>query len=271
VNARLIIASIGVEWAKVSMHNRNRALVALCALAPFLFIAIMQAQTNLPTDTLFGRELNETGFATPLVILGFAGLWVLPVLASIAGGEMFAAEDRYRTWSTILTRSADRTDVFVAKVIAAFAFCCLLLLVLASSSICAGLIVVGKQPLIDLSGALVPAHMAVGRVALAWLSVAPACVGFTAIALVLSLATRNGAAAIGLPVVGAFAMQLCAMLDGAELPRRLLLVSSFSAWHGLLNEHPYHGALTYGIVVGVTYTIASVAIAYRLFRDRDFA
>ena len=73
-----------------------------------MFAAAMRVQSSLPADTLFGRAVTDSGFAIPLVVLGFAALWPLPVLASIAGGDVFSAEDRYGTWKTVLTRSRSR-------------------------------------------------------------------------------------------------------------------------------------------------------------------
>ena len=52
--------------------------------------------------------VTDSGFAVPLVVLGFAALWVFPVLASIVGGDLFSSEDRYGTWTTVLTRSRSR-------------------------------------------------------------------------------------------------------------------------------------------------------------------
>ena len=75
----------------------------------------MRVQSSVPTDTLFGRTVGESGFAVPLVVLGFAALWVFPVLASIVSGDLFSSEDRYGTWTTVLTRSRSRGELFAGR------------------------------------------------------------------------------------------------------------------------------------------------------------
>ena len=110
------------------------------------------------------------------------------------------------------------------------------ILALAASSVLAGMLVVGRQPLVDLSGALLEPQHAIASVSLAWISVLPPAFGFTALAVLISVATRSSAAGIGLPVVAGLAMQLYAYVDGAEKVRRLLIASAFNAWHGLLND-----------------------------------
>src|SRR5262249_39886479 len=155
----------------------------------------------------------------------------------------------YGTWATVLTRSRSRADVFFGKVLTALGFSLVAVAALAASSVAAGVLVVGPQPLIDLSGVLLRPGQALLHVLLAWVSVVPPALGFTSLAVLLSVATRNSASAIGLPVVGGLAMQLYAYVDGPEPIRHLLLTSSFGAWHGLLTEPPYYRPVLIGITV----------------------
>jgi ABC-2 type transport system permease protein len=229
----------------------------------------MRVQSSVPEDTLFGRGVKESGFATPLVVLGFAALWVFPVLTAVVGGDLFSAEDRYGTWRTVLTRSRTRAEVFGGKVLTALGFSSLAVAALAASSLAAGMLVVGRQPLIDLSGGLLPPMQALSRVALAWVSVLPPAFAFTAVAVMLSVATRSSAAGMGLPVVAGLAMQLYAYVDGPEAIRRLLITSAFGAWHGLLTEHPYYWPLVYGTAVSGGYVVVCLVVAHRMLRRRD--
>jgi ABC-2 type transport system permease protein len=269
VSVRGILAVACVECVKLGAQVKAPAVLAACVAGPFAFVAAMRLQSSVPEDTLFGRSVNESGFATPLVVLGFATLWVFPVLTGVVGGDLFSAEDRQRTWTTVLTRSRSRAEVFAGKVLTALGFSSVAVAALAASSVASGVLVVGHQPLIDLSGALLPPVQALGRVVLAWASVLPPAFGFTAVAVLLSVATRSSAAGIGLPVVAALAMQLYAYVNGPEPIRRLLITSAFGAWHGLLTEHPYYRPLVHGTVVSGAYLVVCLAVAYRMLRRRD--
>jgi ABC-2 type transport system permease protein len=260
-----------VEWSKLSAQLKTRVALLACVVAPFLFAAAIRVQDSLPEDTLFGRAVKESGFALPLVVLGFSALWVFPVLTSVVGGDVFSAEDRYGTWKTVLTRSRRRSDVFAGKVAAALVFSLLATVVLAMSSVAAGMLVIGSGPLVGLSGALMTPSHALTRVALAWVSVLPPLFGMTAVAVLVSVVTRNSAAGIGLPVVAALIMQLYALVDGPEIVRRLLITSAFTAWHGLLADPPYRSPLVYGTAVSGVYLVISLAIAYRMLQRRDIA
>jgi ABC-2 type transport system permease protein len=269
VSLRGLLAVVGVECSKLKAQPKARVVLAACVASPFVFAAAMRVQTTLPEDTLFGRSVKESGFATPLVVLGFAALWAFPVVTSVVGGDLFSAEDRYGTWKTVLTRSRSRAEVFAGKVLTALGFSSLAVAALAVSSVAAGVLVIGPQPLINLSGAVLSPSQALVRVALAWVSVLPAALGFTAMAVLLSVITRSSAAGIGLPVLAGLAMQGYALVDGPEALRRLLISSAFGAWHGLLTEPAYYRPLIHGAAVSGAYLVVCLAIAYRMLQRRD--
>jgi ABC-2 type transport system permease protein len=271
MRTRAVLAVLRAESIKLAARAQAPGVLAVCAVAPFLFVWAMRMQSSLPEDTLFGRAVRDTGLATPLVVLGFAALWAFPVLASSVAGDLFSAEDRDRTWPALLTRSCSRAEVFAGKSIAAAAFACLATIVLAASSIAAGILAFGYSPLVDLSGALLPPAAALERVALAWTTTLPPTIAFAAMAILISVATRSSAAGIGLPVVVGLAMQLALYVDVPELLRRLLLSSAFDAWHGLLTDQPFYRPLIYGVVVSAAYCAACLAASYALLRSRDLA
>jgi ABC-2 type transport system permease protein len=271
MSIRACAAVIGVECFKVFTQVKTRIVLAACIAGPFAFAAAMRFQNSVPADTLFGRSVKESGFALPLVVLGFAALWAFPVLTSVVGGDLFSAEDRYGTWKMVLTRSRSRADVFVGKVVIALVFSFVVVVTLATSSIAAGVFVIGAGPLINLSGILLQPGEALNLIALAWASILPPAFGFTALAVLLSVTSRSSVIGVGLPVVVGLLMQLCAMIDGPEAIRRLLISSAFGAWHGLLAEPPYYRPLVHGTAVSAAYFIVCMLMAYSSLRRRDIA
>ena len=264
-----VLAVAAVECAKLAGQMKVRIVLAACIAGPFAFAAAMTLQGALPEDTLFGRTVKDSGFALPLVVLGFAALWVFPGLTSVVGGDLFAAEDRYATWPTLLTRTCSRAEVFAGKALTGFAFSVLTVSALAVCSIAAGMLVIGVQPLINLSGIVVEPDVAFRRVLLAWASILPPVFGFTALSILASVATRSSAAGVGLPIVVGLTMQGYAFVDGPESLRRLFIASAFGSWHGLMTEPPYYRPLVYGTIASVGYFVVCLAVGYRLLQRRD--
>lgn len=269
MSARSLLSVVGVEWIKLLAQVKPRVVLAVCITGPFIFAAAMRLQSSVPADTLFGRAVKESGLALSLVVLGFSALWVFPVLTSIVGGDLFSAEDRYGTWKMVLTRSHGRAALFGGKVITALGFAAVALIALALSSVTAGIVVLGSGPLIGLSGTLLPPNEALSRVALAWASMLPPVLGFTAVAVLLSVTSRSSVVGTGMPVILGLTMQLCAMLDGPEVIRRLMITSAFGAWHGLLADPPYYRPLLHGSLVSAVYFIVCLRMAYSRLQRRD--
>ena len=258
-----------VEASKLGAQRKVWGLLAACAVAPAVFVVAVGAQSSLPVDTLFGRWTKTSGFAAPLVVLGFASQWALPAMASVVGGDILSSEDRYGTWKTVLTRSRTRAEVFAGKALAALGFTALAVVVLGASSVAAGVLLVGRQPLVGLSGTELPPGRAAALVALAWASALPPTFAFTALAMLLSAATRSSAAGVGLPVVAGLVMELSSLLDLPEGVRLSVLTSGFRGWHGLFTEHAFYGPIVYGAEVSAGYLAAGLVGAYVVLRRRD--
>ncbi len=266
-----VAAVCRVELVKLGAQAPARVALAACLLAPFAFVAILATQPAVPADTLFGRWVHTSGFAIPLVILGFAGSWGFPVLAGLVAGDLFSAEDRHGTWKTALTRSRSRFELFAGKALAAAILATGLAVVLAVSSIAAGLVGSGAQPLVGLSGTVIPPGRALALCVEAFaLALAP-LLAFTALALLLSVWSRSGVLGVLGTAVAGLVMQLLALVGSGETLRSVLLSSGFDAWHGLF-VHPE--ALRPGeqaLLVSAAWGTSCVAAAWFVFRRRDFA
>ncbi len=105
--SRLGVSDVYVtELQKLRAQLPTRLIALLAVLGPFAFAALLKVQSGTPADALFGAWVHTSGFAVSLVTLGFAGSWGFPIIVGALAGDLFASEDRYGTWKTILTRSA---------------------------------------------------------------------------------------------------------------------------------------------------------------------
>jgi ABC-2 type transport system permease protein len=128
------------ELVKQLAQWRVRLLILACWIGPALAVIVVSKQGNLPSDTLFGREMHATGWAGALVVLTFAGSWFFPLLTSMVAGDVFAAEDRLGTWRHLLVAVRSPRRIFVAKALASFAVLLMCLPGLAVSGIVGGLV-----------------------------------------------------------------------------------------------------------------------------------
>jgi ABC-2 type transport system permease protein len=259
-----------LELAKLTRQVRVRAAGGLCLTAPFLVAAAVSVQSAVPQDTLFGPWLHQSGLALPLVVLGFAGQWVLPLLTSLVSGDIFSAEDHFGTWKTILTRSRSRDELFAGKLLAALTFTVVMLALLTGASLGAGLLL-GTQPLVGLSGQLVPGGSAAGLVVASWATQLAPVVGFAALAVLLSIATRNSPAGMGGPVLIGLVMQLLTLINMPQSVRASFLSTPFASWHGFWVATPFYGPLRQGLVTSAVWFVVCISAAWGVFRRRSLA
>lgn len=260
-----------VERRKLSAQLAPRILALLCAAGPIAFAAVLKLQSGTPSDALFGVWVHSSGFAVSLVVLGFAGSWGFPVMAGVLAGDLFSCEDRYGTWKTVLTRSCSRRDMFVGKLLAAMTFTVALVLLTGVSSLVAGVILVGAQSLVSLSGVLLSPGRSLELVAISWLFCILPALAYTALAVLFSVATRNGIAGVLGPPLVALMTQLIDLIGKGQVVHLLLVGSAFDGWHGLFAAPAFYGALAVSAAVSLAWIAACVAGSWRLLVGKDFA
>jgi ABC-2 type transport system permease protein len=266
-----VASAYRIERRKLSAQLAPRLLALICFLGPFAFAGVLKAQSGSPADTLFGASVHASGFAVALVVLGFAGAWGLPLVAGIIAGDVFSSEDRFGTWKTVLTRSCTRGELFAGKLLAVGTFVLALVGLSAAASLLAGLLLIGDQSLIGLSGNLIAPGHALYLVALSWLLCAFPALAFASLGVLLSVATRSGIVGVIGPALAALAMQLLLLVGSGVWMHTLLVGSAFNGWHPLFTAHPYLGPVVAAILVSLAWTVACVATAWALLRRREFA
>ena len=89
---------------------------------PLIFIIALLSSSGGPDEVPFGRYVRETGLAIPLVGLLFSSVWLFPLITALVAGDIVASEDNHGTLKTILTRSTERWQIFVGKLLAALSY-----------------------------------------------------------------------------------------------------------------------------------------------------
>ncbi|MFE7392114.1 ABC transporter permease [Streptomyces sp. NPDC057582] len=258
------------EFVKLVSQWRIRLLVLACWIVPALFVAGVSQQATLPVDTLFGRWMHASGWAGPLVMLGFAGTWALPLLTSVVAGDVFASEDRLGTWRQLLVAVRSPRRIFVAKVVASLTVLLLLVAGLAVSSTVGGLLAVGNQPLVGLDGHLLAPSDAAVQVLLSWICVLAPTLALAALGFLGSVTLGRSPMGLLVPVLVSLAMAVAQMLPLPVAVRVALPSYAFISWNGLFIGPQQLGPLLIGVVVSLVWAVVATALAYVLFVRREF-
>lgn len=266
---RGFLAVYGVEWSKILSQSKVRVVTVILVLAPWVAINLIVHQSRLPLETLYGRYLTTTGLATPMFVLVTAVQWVFPLVAAFVSGDIFSADDGHGTYKTILTRSVSRRSVFWGKVAAGWTFTAALVLLMALSSLVAGLVVVGNQPFVTVGAETVSGLHGLALVLLAWASVIPAVLGFASLAMLVSVVSRNSVLGVVVPVVVGLLFQMYSFLNAWDTVRHLLLNWAMNGWRGMLDTPARPLELERGLLISLVYIVVFIVPAYVVFRRRD--
>lgn len=262
-------AAYSWEIEKLSAQARTRLVALVCLLGPLLFAVGLQLSSTVPADTLFGRWVGDSGYAIPLVVLGFAGSWGFPLVVCLVAGDIFSSEDHYQTWATILTRSVSRRDVFTGKVLAALTYAFAAVVLLCLSSLAGGLVLVGHQGLVGLSGNTVVSGHAFGLVVLSWVQATPSVLAFATFGVLVSITTRNSLAGVVVPTVVGLVLELLLLVGGLGPVPAYLPNAGFVAWHGLWASPHFLAPSVRAVLAAVVYGALCLFLAWRRFRRRD--
>jgi ABC-2 type transport system permease protein len=259
------------ELRKLRAQKRTYLGLGAAVLIPCLFIVALMIETGGPDGVPFGRYVRQTGLAIPLVLLLFGSIWLFPLIVSLVAGDIVAAEDRNGTLKTILTRSVERQQLFVAKVLAAFTYAIAALVLFAVVAALFGGLRFGFNPLTTLSGTQVGVGRGLVLSAAALAAYAMPVLAVACIALLLSTVTRNSAAAIVGTLMISLLMQLLGILSGLDFLRPYLLSTQFDAWQGLLREPIDWAPIGRAVWVCAAYAVPSLFAALVVFLRRDVA
>jgi ABC-2 type transport system permease protein len=267
----VIGALIVYRWELRKLLSQKRTYLGIGAaiLVPLIFVVALTVQKGQPNDVAFGRYVRESGLAIPLVLLLFGSIWLFPLITALVAGDIIASEHHNGTMKTIFTRSLDRGEIFAGKAITALSYAVVALVAMGSTAIIAGTIKSGFNPLISLSGTRVSASRSLGLVAASFAVYLMPLAAIACFGLLLSVLTRNSAAAVVGTLMFALLMQLIGILPGLGGLQPYLLTTQFQAWQGFLRVPVDWTPIVRAAWLAAAYGLPPLFVSYLLFLRND--
>jgi ABC-2 type transport system permease protein len=261
------------KWELLKLLAQKRTYLGLGAsmIVPVVFVVVLLLRKGGPADIPLGRYLRETGLATPFVVLFFMSIWAFPLITALVAGDIVAAESHNGTLKTILTRSRDRGEIYVGKVLATLTYTSVVVFAMGSVALIAATLAWGFNDLTSLSGSTVHAGHGLVLLVASLAIYAWPMAGIAAFGLLLSTITRNSAASVVGTLMWALLMQLLGVLPGTEPIRPYLLGTQFEAWHGFLRTPVDWAPVVRALWVCAIYVSIPLVGGYLVFLRRDVA
>jgi ABC-2 type transport system permease protein len=261
------------ELRKLVSQKRTYLGLGLIVILPLFFVIFqgLRQHHDRGGDSIFAAQITQSGLATPVLMLTFLVVFLLPLVAALVAGDVVAAEDGNGTLKTILTRSVDRGQVFVAKAVTAMIYAAIAVFVSAAVATGAGVGAWGFRSVKSFSGTVVSASEALALVFAANAIYLIPLFAVVSIGVLLSTTTRNSAAAVVATIGFVILLYIISRIPGTEGAHPYLLTQQFEAWQGLLRTPTDWAPIAHSAWVCALYGIPALIAGYLVFLRRDVA
>jgi ABC-2 type transport system permease protein len=261
------------RWELRKLVAQKRTFIGLGAaiIVPIIFVVALLVDNSGggPDGLPFGSYVRETGLAVPLVCLAFGAFWLIPLITALVAGDIVATEDHNGTLKTILTRSVERSQVFAGKLLAAYTYAALILVLFVGTALLLGGVAFGFDPVTLLSGTRVSTGRGIALIVAGTLAYLMPVLAVASIALLLSTVTRNSAAAVVGTLMTSLFFQILAALSVLNFLDPYLLSEQFNAWQGFLRDPIDWDPVVRAAWVSVAYAVPALFAALAVFVRRD--
>ena len=257
------------ELRKLAAQKRTYIGLGCALLVPLIFIASLLADDGGPEGIPFGDYVRESGLAIPLVGLFFGAFWFFPLITALVAGDIVATEDQHGTLKTILTRSVERWHVIAAKTLAAFTYAAVVLALYVGSGLLLGGLAFGFDPVTLLSGTRVSTGHGIALIGAGTLAYLMPVLAIASIGLLLSVVTRNSAAAVVGTLMFSILLQILGSISALDFLEPYLLSEQFNAWQGFLREPIDWAPVVRSAWVSALYAVPALAAALAVFVRSD--
>jgi ABC-2 type transport system permease protein len=260
------------ELRKLISQKRTYLGLGLAIILPLIFVVVQSTRGQRDHgDNIFISQITQSGLATPVLMLLFLSVFMLPVIAALVAGDVVAAEDGNGTLKTILTRSVDRGQVFAAKALTAMTYALVAVFLSAAVATAAGVAAWGFNRVITYSGTDVSASEGLELVFAANACYLIPLFAVASIGVLLSTATRNSVAGVVGTIGIVILLYVIAQIPGIEGAKPYLLTEQFEAWHGLLRTPTNWAPIGHSAWVSALYAVPALIAGYLIFLRRDVA
>ncbi|HEX4225347.1 MAG TPA: ABC transporter permease [Pseudonocardiaceae bacterium] len=258
-----------VVW--VFRRPRTWISLILLALVPIVIAIGIQVSGGPrgPRGASIYSVIAGNGFVLPVIALAANLTLLLPLVAAMWSADAIAGEASNGTLRGLLIAPVGRLRLLGVKafgVAVAVVAACLLIVVV---GVITGLVVVGSQGMLTLSGTTLSSGAAIGRLAIAagWVSVQVWAVG--AVALAISTWTEHPLVVLAATIAGAIVFGVLSAIPSLSFLQPYLLTNSWTSLTDVLRDPMPTDGLIHGIAEAGCYLVIGLSVALARMVTRD--
>lgn len=261
-------------WSEVVwVFRRPRTWISLILLALVPIVIAIGIQISGgprgPRGGSLYSVIGGNGFVLPIVALAANLTLLLPLVSAMWSADAIAGEASNGTLRGLLIAPISRVRLLGVKafgVAVAILAACLLITVVGAIT---GLIVVGSQGMMTISGTTLSSGEAIGRLAIAagWVAVQVFAVG--AVALAISTWTEHPLVVLAATIAGAIVFGVISTIPALGFLQPYLLTNSWTSLTDVLRDPMPTDGLLHGLAEAGCYLLVGLSVALARMVTRD--
>jgi ABC-2 type transport system permease protein len=265
------------EFVKIRFQKRTYFGLAGLFLVPFI-VSIAIRFSNGPAGgpdgngdaaDFFFNKIAGNGLYVALGTLFALSMFLLPLLAAMAGSQTIAGEAESGTLRSVLMQPVRRGSLLMAKWSAANLYVALGLVVMLAGSFIAGGAIFGFKPMFLLSGQTVGVGHGIGLLVSAYVFVLVAMATVVSLAVLFSTLTNSGLTAVAAAMVLVIIMLILGGLSVFDFLKPYLFTSHFTAWINLFRDPIDWGPIRDALINFAVWVGVTTGLAWLHFRRKD--
>lgn len=261
-----------VELFKASRRWRTYFLGAALGGIPIILVLSLvfsQGPASGDDGPPFFALITRSGFFAPLAALGALQFLLLPLTAGLLSGDAIAGEASLGTLRYLLVRPVGRVRLVAAKYGCAVILLVLLVAWVVGVGLIAGGLAYGLDGMPTLSGTVLEAPAAVGRIGLAGAYIVSGMAALAAVGVFASVLTDSAPGATVATVGLAIVSQILDSLSALRVLHPFLISHRWLAFVDLFRAPVAWTALIEGLILHACYAALFLGAAVLAFRHRD--
>jgi ABC-2 type transport system permease protein len=261
-----------VELFKASRRWRTYLMAAALSGIPIILVLsllLSEGPAGGDDGPPFYVLIARNGFFAPLAALGALQVFLLPLTAGLLSGDAIAGEASLGTLRYLLVRPVGRARLVVAKYGCAVILLALLVAWVIAVGLTAGGVAYGFGSMPTLSGSLLAAPAALGRIGLAGAYIVTGMAALAAVGVFASVLTDSAPGATVATVSLAIVSQILDSLSALRVVHPFLISHRWLAFVDLFRTPVPWDGLFEGLILHACYAALFVGAAVLVFRRRD--
>ncbi|MGH3978724.1 MAG: ABC transporter permease subunit [Pseudonocardiaceae bacterium] len=255
-----------LRW--VLRRPRTQVALGLLALVPVL-IGVGIVVADSPGGGGLLTQVAGNGLVLPVAALSISLALLLPLVVTMAAADALAGESAHGTLRGLLLAPVGRPRLLVVKAVGVLAVAVLAVAAVAAFGIATGLVLVGGDGMLTLSGTEVGTGSGLLRVALAAAWTVGQLTAIGAVGLAISSATDHPLVVLAATLGGIIVFGVLSALPALEWMQPLLLTSGWSAIVDVLRDPVPPSELLTSSYRAACYLVIATAIALARLSTRE--